>query len=92
MCPLFFAIILVTLVKCSPVTKLTNSDTHSCIISFASLEILAFGSQTCFIIRHTLAIGSNFSCSSPLIRSTLAVGLDNRLIFSNTDTVPFNQI
>lgn len=43
--------------------KLMNSDTHSCTVSFASFEILAFAGNAFFIIRLTFAIGRNLSCS-----------------------------
>uniref|UniRef100_A0A2P2L4P8 Uncharacterized protein n=1 Tax=Rhizophora mucronata TaxID=61149 RepID=A0A2P2L4P8_RHIMU len=43
--------------------KLMNSDTHSCTVSFASFEIFALAGSAFFIIRLTLAIGKNLSCS-----------------------------
>ncbi|ONK54923.1 uncharacterized protein A4U43_UnF9640 [Asparagus officinalis] len=44
--------------EASPVMKPINSEAHSCIVSLASLDILAFGGRTCFIILPILAIGS----------------------------------
>ncbi|KAJ0928950.1 hypothetical protein HanRHA438_Chr04g0199581 [Helianthus annuus] len=43
--------------------KLMNSDTHSWTVSFASFDIFAFAGNAFFIIRLTLAIGRNLSCS-----------------------------
>ncbi|KAL6212238.1 hypothetical protein ACLB2K_017459 [Fragaria x ananassa] len=42
--------------EASPVTKLMNSETHSCIVCLASFEILAFGGRICFMILPTLAM------------------------------------
>jgi hypothetical protein len=39
------------------------SETHSWTVSLASLDILAFGGSDFFMIRLTLAMGSNRSCS-----------------------------
>jgi len=49
--------------EASPVMKLMNSDTHSCTVSLASLEILAFAGRAFFMILLTLAIGRKRSCS-----------------------------
>ncbi|KAJ6804901.1 nuclear transcription factor Y subunit B-3 [Iris pallida] len=49
--------------EASPVMKLMNSETHSWTVSFASLEIFAFAGRAFFMIRLTLAIGRNRSCS-----------------------------
>lgn len=43
--------------------KLMNSDTHSCTVSFASFDILAFAGRDFFMILLTFAIGRNRSCS-----------------------------
>ena len=49
--------------EASPVMKLINSDTHSCTVSLASFEILAFAGNAFFMILLTFAIGRNLSCS-----------------------------
>nr|GLL41314.1 uncharacterized protein A4U43_UnF9640 [Ipomoea trifida] len=53
----------------SPVTNPMNSDTHSCIVSFASFDTFAFAGKVFFMIRPTFAIGSHRSCSRKLSSS-----------------------
>ncbi|GLT68889.1 hypothetical protein SLA2020_410830 [Shorea laevis] len=43
--------------------KLMNSDTHSWTVSLASLDILALAGRDFFMMRLTLAMGRNRSCS-----------------------------
>jgi len=46
------------------VMKLMNSETHSWTVSLASLDIFAFAGRDFFMIRLTLAMGRNRSCSN----------------------------
>jgi hypothetical protein len=50
----------------SPVMKEMNSDTHSCMISFDSLEILALEGRADFMIREMLAMGRNLHSNREL--------------------------
>ncbi|KAF7833142.1 protein FAR1-RELATED SEQUENCE 5-like [Senna tora] len=58
-----FLLSLLHLMAASDVTKLTNSETLSCTIAFASLAIFASSGSTCFIILITFAMGKNLSFS-----------------------------
>lgn len=51
----------------SLVTKLMNSETHSCTVSFASLAIFALVGNAFFMILLIFAIGRNRSCSLAIV-------------------------
>ncbi|KAJ6314488.1 hypothetical protein OIU78_018047 [Salix suchowensis] len=53
--------------------KLMNSETHSCTVSLASLEILAFAGSAFFMILLTLAIGK---------KRSISLGDDSSLVFA----------
>lgn len=52
----------------SLVTKLMNSETHSCTVSLASLAIFPLGGSAFFMMRLMLAMGRKRSCSRKLER------------------------